>query len=713
MIGGIAARLEVIDPGAVRTRRGVRAAGATVLAWATMLAVTAAFDVADPLRITLFAAGAAFEGALLAPDPLPRDRLRTLGWATLACSGAVVATVQLSLIGVWVAAGFLVLLMFASFALRSWSARAASLALMGAITVYITGGGHITPGRVGWFVLAAVIGFGWLALWESVLLPDDPLRSLARSVQAFSRRAADTVDDVVNVLNEIRGVTPSGPAGRGLHVQLERVRSCRSAIERQIAGAVVRGLRETDADHLRVALHSAQKALQDMAEQVRVPNWAGSLPEDLAGSITDGLHTLAVDLRDHAAEDSTDLAARSARTLRGHMDAALARTATTSAPRETTALLAALSILSEGEVVAQSVTQATLLTSMSEPPAPSAPSPDPSAPPDPPGLSPTMALAIQAVVAAVVAGGIATVVGNEQRLVVAWTAFVIIAGSAGLSTRRAMVRIPATIVGAVAGVLLAATVPDTVLWTVAVVAIGVFFTIVTAPVSYPAMVFWMGIAFVPLFAQPGSYLDLIIDKGVAALIGGCVAAIVALTVVPIRVAHEVRPAVLEYLAALDTALASHLPGHEGGAAPAEAALDAAHAALASKVTSAAVETNVFSQPANVGNEEAARVDAVHDGYQRLTPLLSDSSRALHGWSDEQFTRGIRRLRAAVARAASMARGEAVHRADTVEEPLSPAKVGAATRPGLADSLQRVHNLHGRLSDLTAALSSSPGIARSR
>jgi hypothetical protein len=44
-----------------------------------MVAVTSAFDVADPLRITLFAAGAAFEGALLAPDPQPRDRVRALG----------------------------------------------------------------------------------------------------------------------------------------------------------------------------------------------------------------------------------------------------------------------------------------------------------------------------------------------------------------------------------------------------------------------------------------------------------------------------------------------------------------------------------------------------------------------------------------------------------------------------------------------------------
>jgi hypothetical protein len=69
VIRGVAARLEVFDPGFVRSRRGVRAVCATVLAWATMVAVTSAFDLADPVRITLFAAGAAFEGALLAPIP--------------------------------------------------------------------------------------------------------------------------------------------------------------------------------------------------------------------------------------------------------------------------------------------------------------------------------------------------------------------------------------------------------------------------------------------------------------------------------------------------------------------------------------------------------------------------------------------------------------------------------------------------------------------
>ena len=171
-----------------------------------------------------------------------------------------------------------------------------------------------------------------------------------------------------------------------------------------------------------------------------------------------------------------------------------------------------------------------------------------------------MALAIQAVVAAVAAGLIAKAVGNEQSLVVAWTAFVVIAGSAGLSTRRAWVRLPATILGAVGGVAIAAFVPDNLFWTVAVVAVGVFFTIVSAPVSYPAMVFWMSIAFVPLFATEGRYLDLISDKTVAALIGGCVAAVVALTIVPIRTSRDIRPAVLTYLDALDEALESHLPG---------------------------------------------------------------------------------------------------------------------------------------------------------
>ena len=185
---------------------------------------------------------------------------------------AVVVTVALTQIAVWVAAALLVLLMFSSYALRSWSPRVASLALMGAITVYITGAGYITVGRIGWFVLALVVGFGWLALWEALILPDDPLRSLNLSVQAFSRRAADTVAGVVDALTR-----PGRHAVRSCPQSAARepragARGAAAPSRRQIPGAVVRGFSQNDADRLRVALHSAQKGLEDMADQADAPD---------------------------------------------------------------------------------------------------------------------------------------------------------------------------------------------------------------------------------------------------------------------------------------------------------------------------------------------------------------------------------------------------------------------------------------------------------
>ena len=678
-----------------------------------MVAVTSAFDVADPVRITLFAAGAAFEGALLAPDPHPRDRVRTLGWASVVAAIAVVATVALTQNAVWAVAVLLVLLMFSSYALRSWSPRVASLALMGAITVYITGAGYITVGRIGWFVLALVVGFGWLALWETLVLPDHPLRSLNLSVQAFSRRAADTAADVVDAVNTASDGTSSDDARKALHKNLERVRRCRSAIETQFPGAVVRGFSQNDVDQLRVALHSAQKGLEDIADQTEDPDWVRSLPDEIAWSISNTLHALATALRDDVDEESGDAVSSQARAFRGHIHEALTQATkkgTVPFPPET--LLASLSLLAGGEVVAQSVTQARKLAAT----APAAVSAalqadsvgaaqaDTSSPPDSPSLSPTMALAIQAVVAAVAAGLIAKAVGNEQSLVVAWTAFVVIAGSAGLSTRRAWVRLPATILGAVGGVAIAAFVPDNVFWTVAVVAVGVFFTIVTAPVSYPAMVFWMSIAFVPLFATEGHYLDLIRDKTVAALIGGCVAAVVALTIVPIRTSREIRPAVLAYLDALDEALESHLPGRGENTATTQAELDRAHAALAATAASAANETNVFAQPERVTNKEAVLVDAVHEAYLRLTPLLSDSSQILHGWTDGRVETGIHRLRDAVAAAKAMARGDGALATESGPADEDQATTGAhAVTLKLADSLRRVEQLHARLIDLALVL----------
>ena len=136
---------------------------------------------------------------------------------------------------------------------------------------------------------------------------------------------------------------------------------------------------------------------------------------------------------------------------------------------------------------------------------------------------------------------------------------------------------------------------------------------------------------------------------------------VALTVVPIRTSREIRPAVLTYLDALDEALESHLPGRGESIATAQAELDRAHARSDCHRRIGRDRDQPLRTTERVTNPEAALVDAVHEAYMRLTPLLSDSSRLLHGWTDDRFEVGIRRLRDAVETAKAAAPGGTEHR----------------------------------------------------
>ncbi|WP_163800688.1 FUSC family protein [Mycolicibacterium sediminis] len=669
----------------MRTRRGLRAVCSIVLAWATMFAITVSCAVDEPLRITLFAAGAAFEGALLAPDPQPRDRVRTLCWAVVVSAVAVIASVGLSLFATWAPAALLVALMFCSYALRSASSRVASLALMGAITVYVCGAGHITVGRVGWFVLAAAVGFAWLALWEAVILPDVPLTSLRRSVGAFSRRAGETVANVAGVLDAVRA--GRAPDVDGMHSSVTLARSCRAAVERQLPGVLLRGAAHGDVERLRVELHSALMALEDMARRSAAPEWARALPDEVARPAITALRRLSRALTEGVGDTSCDAGGQAA-AVHSRLDS--------------TVMLNVQVILHDGDIVARSIADMADSTSdlvdVGPDQAVATRIPTAARGGHRRGASPTMTLAVQAVLAAVAAAALALLVGNDQVLVVSWTAFLVIAGSAGLSARRAMVRVPATVAGAVGGVALAASVPNTIGWAVAVVAVGVFFTIVTAPTSYPLMVFWMNIAFVPLFATAGSYLDLVWDKTMAALIGGCVAAVIAFVVMPIRSVLEVRPAVLVYLAALDHVLAEHESGSERDVSAGQAALDVAHGRVVAAAAAAASENNVFARPGTITVLEATCVDAVQDAYLRLAPLLADSVHSLHGRTGEQLAAGLDRLRAAV----GTAQAAAEEGAQPYSRTMSSIGRGVESSPLVEALRARLQTLGDVLADRTPA-----------
>ena len=76
------------------------------------------------------------------------------------------------------------------------------------------------------------------------------------------------------------------------------MRRCRKAIESQFPGALLSGVGPHDVEQLRVALYCAERGVEEMINQANDPRWTKTLPDDLAGSITSTLQTLATALRD-------------------------------------------------------------------------------------------------------------------------------------------------------------------------------------------------------------------------------------------------------------------------------------------------------------------------------------------------------------------------------------------------------------------------------
>ena len=145
---------------------------------------------------------------------------------------------------------------------------------------------------------------------------------------------------------------------------------------------------------------------------------------------------------------------------------------------------------------------------------------------------------------------------------------------------------------------------------------------------------------------------------------------------------------LAYLDALDAALAAQRPGNWDQRATAGAALDRAHSTLESMVATALDKTHLFPQAGNPLTEQAVRIGAVHEAFLRLTPMLTDSSRRLHSWTDRQVESDIRRLRDDVRDARIAAGGdtaaETTPSGDMRREPAEAPDLGADLHARLAE-----------------------------
>jgi hypothetical protein len=213
-----------------------------------------------------------------------------------------------------------------------------------------------------------------------------------------------------------------------------------------------------------------------------------------------------------------------------------------------------------------------------------------------------------------------------------WTAFVVIAGSSGETLRRIVMRIAGTLAGVGLGVALALILPDEAAIVVVVATAAVFLTIYWAPVSYAVMILWLNAGFILVAAQLGAReLELLVARPTAVLLGAGIAAVVALTVLPMPLVARYRAALAGFLGAVDAALHGLLPegpSPDGGAgavaavavpnvtagAGAVAAVDTAYRRVGAVLPGVAFEGNLMASArtplAGKGGEVGALASAV-------------------------------------------------------------------------------------------------------
>ena len=638
--------LEAADPGALRRHHAARAALASLTAW-LIVHLVIGWVAGKPMpAVGLYAVTMCFVGALVIVDSSRADRQRT---QLLSIATAAVALILASLLrgsGALYSAVLLALI-FVSYAARRRGLRLGELALVLTMCLYFAGGSGVTWGNLAWFLFAVVIGVVSLWLWQFVLLPYDPRRSLRNSVQAFYRRAAALVAAVDAGLETTPAPASAASVAKDLTRRLRHVKLSRRVIEDQFPGVLAPGgWTPAQLSQLQLALFNTEQGLTRMVAGANDPAQLAGIPGEIWTPLRRRLRALQEALVAGSQESMQALAAEDAALqaeVRIYASAALGegRAATdTSVPW----VAAALRLITGSVQVAQAAGRVRQLAADQEAGGQStaaqagtgANTPNRPAPPSVRlfgklHVHPTTVLGLQAVVATGLAMLAARLLNVDHSNWVFWTAFVVIAGSTGESLRKMLLRVLGTVAGATIGVALALLTPDNTVFVVLFAAACVFMTIYSSPVSYPQMVFWLNLGFVMVYTRLGAQaLDLLFAKPSTTLLGALVAALVVVFVFPIRTVDRFKVAVARFLGAVDGYVAAFVDAVTSGENTqpldvAQAKVAATYAQVEQTLPGVAYENNPLLQAQSPLTQQATRIAALEAEVTRLAQAAAEES----------------------------------------------------------------------------------------
>lgn len=637
--------LEAADPGGLRRSHAARAALAALTAWLTVrLVINWLADQPMP-AVGLYAVTICFVDALVIVDARRAERQLTLLLSIAMAALALLLASLLSGSG-WLYSAVLLALIFASYAVRRRGLRPGELVLVLTMSLYFAQGIGVTWGGLAWFVFAVVTGVLSLWLWQFVLLPYDPARSLRSSIRSFYRATAAAVDAVAATLEKAPALAEEAKIEKDLRRRLRQVKLSRRVIESQFSGVLAPGgWAEAQIGQLQLALFNTEQGLAQLVEGAANRSHLSSIPAEIRTPLGRSLRSLREALVAGSSESMQALAIENAALqaeVRAYASAVLS-----DGFRDTDAPAApwvagALRLVNGSVQVAQSAGQVRKLEAgqanagqLAEPPV-DANARAPTTPAAPQRMRlfgnltvhPTTALGVQAVVATGLAMLVARLLNVDHSNWVFWTAFVVIAGSTGESLRKMMMRVVGTVAGATIGVALALLAPDDTVLVVLVATSCIFLTIYAWPISYPQMVFWLNIGFVMVYTRLGAQeLDLLFARPITTLLGALVAALVVVYVFPIHTVDRFKTAVARFFDAVDGYVAAFVEKVTNGdsAQP----LDAAHARVAATfaqveqtLPGVAFENNPLLQAQSALTQQATRIAALEGEIMQLAHAAS-------------------------------------------------------------------------------------------
>ena len=562
----------------------------------------------------------------------------------------------------WYYRAVLLALIFASYAVRQRGLRPGELVLVLTMSLYFAEGSGVAWGNLAWFLFAAAAGLLSLWLWQFVLLPYDPRRSLRNSVQAFYRRAAALVGAVDTGLAAAPASTQAAAtaAEKDLARRLRQVKLSRRVIEEQFPGALAPGgWSKTQLSQLQLALFNTEQGLARLVEGANDPSHLTNLPAEIRTPLRRSLASLQAALVAGSPDSMQALAAENAALqteIRAYASAVRTERTTRRRPFDRSTqdeplrqaqdepapwVAAALRLISGSVQVAQSAGRVQRLAAgqgdagpQAQPPA-AVPAKAANRPAPPRErlfgnlyVHPTTVLGVQAVVATGLAMLAARLLNVDHSNWVFWTAFAVIAGSTGESLRKMMLRVLGTVAGATIGVALALATPDNTVLVALVATACIFLTIYFWPISYPQMVFWLNIGFVMVYARLGAQeMDLLFARPSTTLLGALVAALVVVFVFPIRTADRFKAAAARFLAAVDGYVAAFVDAVTGGDGQpldaAQAQVAAAYAQVEQTLPGVAYENNPMLQAQSPITQQATRITALEAEVSRLADATSE------------------------------------------------------------------------------------------